>query len=101
VSNFSFFVLLALFLVAALVAAYLMMNRPTWKPTRQLSRIKILGKDKIIIRAAAARNCPACKKVLAEGVVTAKCSMNPAHEIHKACKVLVNGKCPQCGHALV
>jgi hypothetical protein len=92
---------LFLLLVAAIVGvAYRTKRKGDWRNPWRKSRIKILGKDKIII-SRESRNCPACKKVLAEGALTAICSVNAAHEIHKACRVLVKGKCPICGHALL
>ncbi len=94
-------ILLLLLLVAAFAgAAHLVRKMPSWRRPGRTRRIKVLGKDKIIISVAGTRNCPACRKPLTEGDLTARCSVNPAHEIHKACKVLVNGKCPKCGHAL-
>lgn len=93
---------MVLLLLVAVTAGVLYRTKEqgNWKNPWRKSRIKILGKDKIIINRES-RKCPACKKVLAEGALTTVCSVNPVHEIHKACRVLVNGKCPICGHALL
>lgn len=86
---------LVLFLVAMIVFAVIYYKR------RSRPRIKFLPKEKtVVITAAAKRHCPACSNVLAPEQGTVKCTLNPAHVVHKECKQLMKGTCPTCRGAL-
>lgn len=45
------------------------------------------------------KNCPACQTPLGRDATTT-CTGYPAHVVHRRCKDLMQGKCPQCGNPL-
>ena len=45
------------------------------------------------------KNCPACQTPLGRDATTT-CTRNAAHVVHRRCKDLMHGKCPQCGSPL-
>jgi len=86
---------IVLLVVAAIVLAAIFYKK------RSRPRIRFLPREKtVVITAAAKRHCPACSNVLAPGEETVKCTLNPAHVVHKECKQFMKGTCPTCRGAL-
>src|SRR5215469_14970229 len=61
-------------------------------------RIRIGPKEKIKFRVEGIRKykCPACWSEIREGDPMIRCTIDPAHRIHRDCRELVQDKCPQC-----
>jgi hypothetical protein len=70
---------------------------------RPKSRIKFLPANATVFVAEAdVHLCYGCRKELTPGQPKVRCSVTATHEVHALCaEVLLRGKCPQCGNALL
>jgi hypothetical protein len=77
-------------------------GRPPAAPAHS-SRVRISasrreGRRGVLWRSYS-KNCPACQTPLGRDA-TITCTHNASHVIHRRCKDLMQGKCPQCGYPL-
>jgi len=87
-------ILLVLFGLVALLIISAKQRMLPW----QGPRIRIGPKEKIKFRVEGIRKykCPACWSEIREGDPMIRCTIDPAHRIHRDCRELVQDKCPQC-----
>ena len=89
---------LAVLLVLSGLIALLIILATQRKLPWQGLRIRIGAKEKLKFRVEGRRrkNCPACWSVIKESDPVVRCTVDPAHRIHRDCRELVQEKCPQC-----
>jgi uncharacterized membrane protein len=91
----------SMWLLVGLVAAAAVFLIFRKKGMGKKPRIKILPKEKVVIRAAGVQHCPACRLPLEEGQAKSRCTKNSKHVVHRdRCKDFVQGKCPMCNNPL-
>jgi hypothetical protein len=92
----------AVFLVlSGLIALLIILAKQRKLPWQKLS-IRIGAKEKLKFRVEGGRkqNCPACLSAIKDSDSVVRCTLDPAHRIHRDCRTLVQSKCPQCGGRL-
>jgi hypothetical protein len=89
-------VIVAVLIVLALTAfVWLARSRWGWGKKR---RIRILPPEPVrVLKPADPVPCPACGIVFRDDDEVARCEVNTAHAIHKACTTMMHNKCPICG----